>query len=181
MKIFNYKKNTIIFAIIAIVIVIIVVLVVLLRGPLAKKTVGVGELVPRNHQEVVNEAELSEKLDIDITGINDEKSKTYIEDENIGRIEYDLNGMNLTLKITKDVDKDLVNMYHEWNTDILMTATCTDGTKINVMANVAYDDPTVMRASWSDNNMYYSMTTQNLSTREDFLQEINRLVIQNHK
>lgn len=181
MKIFKDKKNVIILAIIAIIIVLIVVLVVLFRGSIAKKSVGVGELVPRNYEQVTNEEELSKKLDIDITGINDEKSKTYIEDENIGRIEYDLNGMNMTLKITKDVDKDLVNMYHEWNTDILMTATCTDGTKINVMANVAYDDPTVMRARWSDNNMNYSMTTQNLSTREDFLQEINRLVIQNHK
>ena len=72
-------------------------------------------------------------------------------------------------------------MYHEWNTDILMTSTCQDGTKINVLANVAFDDPYVMRASWSDNNVFYSMTTQNLSSREDLLQEVNRMVIANHK
>lgn len=181
MKIFNDKKKTIIFTIIAVIVVLIVVLLIIFRGQFNKRTVWDGELVPRDHQEISNEAELSEKLDIDITGINDEKAKTYIEDENIGRIDYELNGMNLTLKITKDTDKDLINMYHEWNTDILMTSTCTDGTKINVSANVAFDDPTVMRARWNDNDMFYSMTTQNLTTREDFLQEINRMVIQNHK
>lgn len=181
MKIFDYKEKKVLLLIPAVIVIILVIAIIVFRNQIGQNRVGQGELEKRQYEKVSNEAELGDKLDIDINGIEGGNAKSYIEDENIGRIDYELNNMNLTLKVTKDLEKDLVNMYHEWNNDILMTSTCTDGTKINVIANVAFDEPTVMRARWRDNDLFYSMTTQNLTTREEFLQEINRLVIQNHK
>ena len=53
-----------------------------------------------------------------------------------------------------------------------------------MMAKVALDDSEemkYMKALWYDNDKYYSMVTDNLVTREDFLQEVNRVIIANHE
>ena len=140
-----------------------------------------GELIDRKEEIADNKDKLSEMVGFDVDSKNDENAKYYAEDDNIARIEYDLNGMHLVLKISTDGGKDLVNMYHEWSTGILMTTSCKDGTSIIVSSNTAIDDSSVMRSEWKDNNKFYSLTTQNLSTREEFLQEVNRYIIENHK
>ena len=70
-------------------------------------------------------------------------------------------------------------------TPIMMTVICEDGTEVPVESKVALDDNNqemrYMRALWYDNDKYYSMVTDNLYTREDFLQEVNRVIIANHE
>jgi hypothetical protein len=66
-----------------------------------------------------------------------------------------------------------------------MTVVCNDGSEIPVESRVALDPKTdnikYMKALWYDNDKYYSMVTDNLVTREDFLQEVNRVIIANHE
>lgn len=70
-------------------------------------------------------------------------------------------------------------------TPIMMTVICEDGSEVPVESKVALDDTNqemrYMRALWFDNDKYYSMVTDNLYTREDFLQEVNRVIISNHE
>ena len=66
---------------------------------------------------------------------------------------------------------------------IFMTTICEDGAEVNVESYVALDEDDnmkYMKALWMDNDKYYSMITEDLVTREDFLQEVNRVIIANH-
>ena len=70
-------------------------------------------------------------------------------------------------------------------TPILMTVKCDDDTEVPVESFVALDENGAemkyMRSTWYDNDNYYSMVTDDLNTREEFLQEVNRVIIANHE
>ena len=66
---------------------------------------------------------------------------------------------------------------------IFMTVICDDNTEVEVESYVALDEHgkmKYMKATWMDNDKYYAMVTEDLITREDFLQEVNRVIIANH-
>lgn len=135
----------------------------------------------RNRIDVRSAEEIRSKLGINL----DMKASTsigyFIEDEDIARIEYSARGMDFTLKSASDNSKNLANLNHTWDTPILMTSICDDGTDVQVTSLIAVDNPKVMKAEWYDNDLYYSMDTKNLTTREDFLQEVNSIIIKYHE
>ena len=173
----EFKK----FILIGSILLIIVIAVGILRYlKVPKRNFTEGGYQERELIKVKNAKELNEKLDINITGIEDTNVEVNIEDDNIARIDYKVATMSYTLKASSDAKKYLANISHIWGTPILMQTVCNDEAVVDVIAQVAIDAPKVMRADWYDNDLYYSMTTQNLTTREEFLQEINRLIIKNH-
>lgn len=105
----------------------------------------------------------------------------FIEDEDIARIEYSARGMDFILKSSSDSVKNLSNLTYRWDTPILMTSICEDGSDIEVTSLIAIEDPKIMKAEWYDNDLYYSMYTKNLTTREEFLQEVNNIIIKYHE
>lgn len=170
------NKNMLPF-IIAIVIVGIIAIVIALMSNKTKKA---------NIESVQNIEVLNEKLNAKIVPPQNTKSVTYsIENNNIARIEYskefeDGYTMDLVLK-SSSATEDLVEYDNDFGSiAIKMTTICNDGSDIEVTSYVAVDDTTIMKSEWYDNDMYYAMTTENLSTREDFLQEVNRVIIDNH-
>ena len=74
-----------------------------------------------------------------------------------------------------------VQLDYEFGTPIVMESICNDGKKVSVLAQVALtDEPSIMKAEWMDNDNYYAMVTTKLTTREDFLQEVNKVIINTH-
>ena len=145
-----------------------------------KRNFTEGGYEERELVKVEDSNELEKKLSINIKGLEDKNTEINIEDKNIARIDYSVATMSYTLKASSDAKKYLANISHTWGTPILMQSECEDEAIIDVIAQVAIDNPKVMRADWYDNDLYYSMTTQTLTSREEFLQEINRLIIKNH-
>ena len=169
------------FLLIGFIFVLIVVVVGVLRHfKTPRRNFTEGGYEERELVKVEDSKELSKKLSIDIKGLEDKNTEINIEDNNIARIDYNIATMSYTLKASSDAKKYLANISHTWGTPILMQSECEDEAIVDVIAQVAIDNPKVMRADWYDNDLYYSMTTQTLTTREDFLQEINRLIIKNH-
>lgn len=161
-------------------ILIIVVVGVLRHMKTPKRNFTEGGYEERELVKVEDSNELEKKLSINIKGLEDKNTEINIEDKNIARIDYSVATMSYTLKASSDAKKYLANISHTWGTPILMQSECEDEAIIDVIAQVAIDNPKVMRADWYDNDLYYSMTTQTLTSREEFLQEINRLIIKNH-
>lgn len=140
-----------------------------------------GEIEQRNVKPVNNPSEINDKLDILLEGIDSVAAPVYnIEDENIARADYVIEKMQYTLRASSDASKSLSNLEHNWGSPILMVCECDDGAEVDVDAQVSLDDYKVMKADWYDNDLYYSMTTKNLTSREEFLQEVNRIVLSNH-
>ena len=100
---------------------------------------------------------------------------------------YDGNEMDFTLRAsssTEDIENSIGLDVEFIYTPIMMTVICDDGSEIPVESKTALDEITdnirYMKSLWYDNDKYYSMVTDNLTTREDFLQEVNRVIIANH-
>ena len=143
---------------------------------------------------------MKKKFDVDIKEPEQADDLHYVvESDDIAKMTYkktvsDGNVMDFVLRIassTEDIENsigltdskgaDIEFAY----TPIMMTVICEDGSEIPVESKVALDENNqemkYMRALWMDNDKYYSMVTDNLVTREDFLQEVNRVIIANHE
>lgn len=149
---------------------------------------------------ITTKDELKKKFDVDIKEPEQADDLHYVvESDDIAKMTYkktvsDGNVMDFVLRIassTEDIENsigltdskgaDIEFAY----TPIMMTVICEDGSEIPVESKVALDENNqemkYMRALWMDNDKYYSMVTDNLVTREDFLQEVNRVIIANHE
>ena len=185
----------------SILILVAIVIAIILSGrtsaPIDKKINGT----------VTTKEELNKKFDVDIKEPVEAKDVNYlVENENIAKQTYKKtvsggNVMDFVLRVsssTEDIEnsigltdskgQDVEFAY----TPIMMTVICEDGSEIQVESKVALETNEAndenqearmkyMRALWMDNDKYYSMVTDNLVTREDFLQEVNRVIIANHE
>ena len=136
--------------------------------------------------------EIKEKLKIDIAKPEAAESVAYdIENNSIAKVTYAKKlpsgeEMHFVLRSSYAKEEDLENFGYNVNFEtspIFMTSVCNDGTEVTVEAYVALDEDgnmKYMKALWIDNDKYYSMITDDLITREDFLQEVNRVIIDNH-
>lgn len=144
-------------------------------------------------ETVVSRDELRDKLDVDIKEPSDGKNVVYgIENDSIAKVSYKKvvsDGMQMdfvmrTSYSVEDIEKSIDTKIEFAYTPIMMTVVCKDGSEVPVESKVALDEKEAMRymkALWYDNDKYYSMFTDNLVTREDFLQEVNRVIIANHE
>lgn len=163
-------------------IIIMIILIAIIGIVLYIKSVNRHNTDDYRAREGVRSAdEIRSRLGINIDMKASSSVGYFIEDEDIARIEYSARGMDFTLKSASDNRKNLANLNHTWDTPILMTSICDDGSDIQVTSLIAVDNPKVMKAEWYDNDLYYSMDTKNLTTREDFLQEVNYIIIKYHE
>ena len=181
------SKTKLVVGIVAIVIVAIVVALFSVR-----KQSG-GRAVVSNVSPVSNNKELKDKLGIEMQEPEGADDLTYgIENDSIAIAKYkkkvsDGKEMNFVLRSsysTEDIENSIGLDVEFAYTPIMMTVVCGDESEIPVESKVALDDEEkemrYMKALWFDNDKYYSMVTDNLVTREDFLQEVNRVIIANH-
>lgn len=174
----NVKKRKIAPIIVAVIVIIIAIIVAFLYiSDLERKKTD----DYRNRVDVRSAEEIRSRLGINMEMKASTSIGYFIEDEDIARIEYSARGMDFTLKSSSDNRKNLANLNHTWDTPILMTSICDDGSDIQVTSLIAIDNPKVIKAEWYDNDLYYSMDTKNLTTREDFLQEVNSIIIKYHE
>ena len=131
---------------------------------------------------------IKDKLGIEIIIPSDAKNVSYaLRGNDIGVVEYDKtvssgNVIHYILSYSKTASNQLDYIKGEtWGTPIEMNVDTKDGKKVLVTSNVSSDDKKKMQGKWTDNEVFYSMATETLSAREDFLQEVNRLVKNNHK
>ena len=131
---------------------------------------------------------IKEKLGIEIIIPSDAKNISYaLRGNEIGVVEYDKtvsngNVIHYILSYSKTASNQLEYIKGEaWGTPIEMNVDTKDGKKVLVTSNVSSDDKSKMQGKWTDNEVFYSMATETLTAREDFLQEVNRVVINNHK
>lgn len=131
---------------------------------------------------------IKDKLGIEIIIPSDAKNVSYaLRGNEIGVVEYDKtvsngNVIHYILSYSKTASNQLEYIKGEtWGTPIEMNVDTKDGKKVLVTSNVSSDDKSKMQGKWTDNEVFYSMATETLTAREDFLQEVNRLVKNNHK
>lgn len=151
----------------------------------------------------MSQEEIKEKFAQDIKDPNDAKNLEYaVEGDDIVKVSYEkvvdknnnviMSFVMRKAKSTEDIERSIGLSDSKGNdvvfaseTPIKMIVKCEDDTEVNVDSYVALDENGTemkyMRATWYDNDNYYSMVTDNLSTREDFLQEVNRVIIANHE
>lgn len=132
--------------------------------------------------------ELNDKLGIELVVPTDAKDvKFAVRGDSIGVVEYDKTGKNgdtihYILSYSKNPSDKIEYFRSEsWSTPIEMNVDTRDGKTILVTSNVSSEDRKKMQGKWTDNEVFYVMATETLTSREDFLQEVNRLVINNHK
>lgn len=136
--------------------------------------------------------EIEESLNINIEEPENADNLTYdIENNSIAKVSYTKtmsNGqeMHFVMRSSYAQEEDLTNLGIDVNFSdqpIFMTVICKDESEVEVESYVALDtkgNMKYMKALWMDNDKYYSMVTDDLITREDFLQEVNRVIIANH-
>ncbi len=100
---------------------------------------------------------------------------------NIARKTYRTKDYTYKLSASKDKNANLSGYVYTWISPIHMDSLCDDFRTIRVVAHIAVENPRVIKAEWADNNVYYCMTIDSLVSREAFLQEVNRVVVQNHE
>ncbi|MBO6119666.1 MAG: hypothetical protein J6P02_04310 [Lachnospiraceae bacterium] len=178
-------KSSLIIGIIAVIIVAVVVAFLVLKK----------NIMPHSNTEtIVSKNELKDKLNVDIKEPDGSSDIVYgIENSSIAKISYkkkvsDGTEMNFIMRTsfsTEEIENSIGVDVEFAYTPIMMTVVCDDGSEIPVESKVALDSETeemrYMKALWYDNDKYYSMVTDNLVTREDFLQEVNRVIIANHE
>ena len=178
-------KSSLIIGIIAVIIVAVVVAFLVLKK----------NIIPHSNTEtIVSKNELKDKLNVDIKEPDGSSDIVYgIENSSIAKISYkkkvsDGTEMNFIMRTsfsTEEIENSIGVDVEFAYTPIMMTVVCDDGSEIPVESKVALDSETeemrYMKALWYDNDKYYSMVTDNLVTREDFLQEVNRVIIANHE
>ena len=171
------KNNTILYA------VVVVILLALLAVFMVNKKTSIAPTVGVESIDTIKD-----RLGIDIIIPTDAKNVSYaMRGDAVGVVEYDKtvangNVIHYILSYSKNASNQLESIRGEsWGTPIEMNVSARDGKTILVTSNVSNDDRKKMQGSWTDNGVFYSMATQTLTAREDFLQEVNRLVINNHK
>lgn len=145
-------------------------------------------------ETVVTKNELKSKLNVDVKEPVSSGEVVYgIENDSIAKISYkkkvsndkEMNFIMRASSSTEDIENSIGLDVEFAYTPIVMNVICDDGSEVPVEARVALDEKTedmrYMKALWYDNDKYYSMVTDNLVTREDFLQEVNRVIIANHE
>ena len=182
---FKSKKALIIEIVAVVLIAVVVAILVMNRKPSTTQKLG--------DEKTVSKIEIKNKLNVDIKDPeNGDNVKYGIEGDNIAKVSYKKkvsngNEMNFIMRTsysTEDIENSIGLDVEFAYTPIMMTVVCNDGSEIPVEAKVALDDSEemkYMKALWYDNDKYYSMVTDNLVTREDFLQEVNRVIIANHE
>ena len=173
----NKKKSNIILLIAGVVVILIIAVIFAVIAPRNKGTTN---------------TTIKEKLNIDIKEPESANELNYdIENNSIAKVTYSktLSGdkvMHFVMRSSYSTEEDLATFTSnpEFSEQpIFMTTICDDGAEVNVESYVALDEDDnmkYMKALWMDNDKYYSMVTEDLVTREDFLQEVNRVIIANH-
>lgn len=140
-----------------------------------------------NYIKVEDSNALTDILGVEVATPDGGQNVKYgIENDSIAKIDYikTYQGgekLPFTLRSSTNMEDDLVQLDYEFGTPIVMESICNDGKKVSVLAQVALtDEPSIMKAEWMDNNNYYAMVTTKLTTREDFLQEVNKVIINTH-
>ena len=177
----NKKKSNIMILIIGLVVIIILAIIIAIILPKSKSG---------NNVKALNE--IKEKLNIDIKEPENAEDLTYdIVNNSIARVAYskilpDNSVMHFIMRSSYSTEEDLATFTSNpqfSDQPIFMTTICDDGAEVEVESYVALDNDSnmkYMKALWMDNDKYYSMITEDLVTREDFLQEVNRVIISNH-
>lgn len=179
------RKPLVIGIVVIIIVAIVVAFAVLKRNPLSSKALV---------ETKVSKTELKDKLNVEFKDPVGGNDISYgIENNSIAKISYkkkvsDGNEMNFYMRTsysTEEIENSIGLDVEFAYTPIMMTVVCDDGSEIPVESKVALEKETdemrYMKALWFDNDKYYSMVTDNLVTREDFLQEVNRVIIANHE
>ena len=177
----NKKKSNITLLITGLVVIVILATVIAIFMPKF-----------RNATNVKGLNEIKEKLNIDIKEPENADDLTYdIVNNSIAKVAYSKilsNGMvmHFVMRSSYSTEEDLATFTSDpkfSEQPIFMTTICDDGAEVEVESYVALDKDNnmkYMKALWMDNDKYYSMITEDLATREDFLQEVNRVIISNH-
>lgn len=175
-------KMQLLLAIVVVVLIAIVVALVTVNRKTRSVRVGTEQVVSKN--------ELPYSVKDPVGGDNIVYS---IEGNNISKVSYQktvsdgslMNFIMRTSSSTEEIESSIGLDVEFAYTPIKMTVVCDDGSEVPVEARVALDEDSenmkYMKALWYDNDKYYSMVTDNLVTREDFLQEVNRVIIANHE
>ena len=165
-----------------------VIVILLVFAVISAIIIGRGR--PRSLSSSIQDIE--EKLNISVKEPEEAESVTYdIENNTIAKVSYSktvASGgvMHFIMRSSSSEEEDLASFGHNIDFSdqpIFMTVVCDDESEIEVEAHVALDNDEnmkYMKALWMDNDKYYSMVTEDLITREDFLQEVNRVIITNH-
>ena len=182
----NDKNKSFKYVLIALAVILVAAIIIVFVSVRIKKSAN------SNVKRVANTEAIKEQLNIDIKEPDDASDVTYdIENNTIARVTYQKvvsegKTMNFIMRSSYSLEEDLTDLGYEVtysNQPIHMTSICDDGSEIDVESYVALGEENemkYMRAVWFDNDKYYSMVTDNLVTREDFLQEVNRVIIANH-
>lgn len=172
------NNHTILYAIVVVILLALLAIVMVNR-----KNASIRQMVGMESVK-----ELNDKLGIDMIVPTDAKNvKFAVRGDSIGVIEYDKAGRNgdiihYILSYSKNASDKLEYFRSEsWSTPIEMNVDTRDGKTVLVTSNVSSEDRKRMQGKWTDNEVFYVMATETLTSREDFLQEVNRLVINNHK
>ena len=137
-------------------------------------------------ETVANTNELKDKLNIDMKDPENASGIEYgVEGTDVARMTYTKTfesgaSMTFTLRSSSSLESIALELNEEWGASIMMTTYCDDGSDIQVLSNVSINNNQIMKAEWYDNDLYWTMTSDDLTTREDFLQEVNRVIIANH-
>ncbi|MBR4315258.1 MAG: hypothetical protein IKP66_10145 [Lachnospiraceae bacterium] len=175
-------KMKLFIAILAVVLIAVVVALVTLNRKSGPVHVGKEQVVSKN------------QLPYDVKEPDGGDNIVYsIEGNNISKVAYQktvsdgslMNFIMRTSSSTEEIESSIGLDVEFAYTPIKMTVVCDDGSEVPVESRVALDENSenmkYMKALWYDNDKYYSMVTDNLVTREDFLQEVNRVIIANHE
>ena len=177
----NKKKSNIILIVAGLAVIFVLAIVMAIIVPRLNKGTNVKGL-----------NEIKEKLNIDIKQPENASDLTYdIVNNSIAKVAYskilpDGKVMHFVMRSSYSTEEDLATFTSDpqfTDQPIYMTTVCDDGAEVEVSSYVALDkegNMKYMKALWMDNDKYYSMITEDLVTREDFLQEVNRVIISNH-
>lgn len=133
--------------------------------------------------KTVEEIESQIAMPIAKPDTSEDKVRSYkIIDDNISEIKYNHQNVDITFRSTTDGTKDIVRMNNEWDPAfITMDVVCDDGVVIPIMSYRGKTNYGTIKSEWEDNEYFYAMTTTNATINEVFLQEVNRVVKENHK
>ena len=183
----NKKKSSIILIVAGLAVILVLAILMAVIVPRLNKGTNVKGL-----------NEIKEKLNIDIKQPENASDLTYdIVNNSIAKVAYskvlpDGKIMHFVMRSSYSTEEDLATFTSDpqfSDSPIFMTTICDDGAEVDVSSYVALDERLdeegemkykYMKALWMDNDKYYSMITEDLVTREDFLQEVNRVIISNH-
>ena len=171
------KNNSILYAVVVVILLALLAVFMVNNKTSIAPTVGVESIDT-----------IKDRLGIDVVIPSDAKNVSYaMRGDSIGVVEYDKtvangNVIHYILSYSKNASNQLETIRGEsWGTPIEMNVNARDGKSILVTSNVSNDDRKKMQGKWTDNEVFYTMATETLTAREDFLQEVNKLVINNHK